>query len=165
MAKSKEEQEAYKEYQKYIKSKRFNIVKNAVFKRDNYACVCCGRTAEQTILQCHHKRYTHVGECNQDEIDDCITLCQNEHIALHRCKFNYKWYSHMNPRNRKDLRLVEIQDCKILVNQEGTEFYRADDYKELKQYKNEHRNNYIDISYYNKNTCKEIRIKADRAVS
>ena len=86
-------------HKKYITSKEFEHVRQAVFARDNYQCVICGRTDN---LVCHHKCYKHLGEGNQNEIDDCVTLCQLDHVAHHRAKYNYKWYSKEHPRNIKN---------------------------------------------------------------
>lgn len=107
MKKTDEEIKAYNDYKKYIRSAAFKKVRDKVFERDGYRCVCCGRTADETTLVCHHKCYRHVGEGNEAEISDCVSLCQNDHVLHHRGKHNYRWYSFSNPRNKKDLENTE----------------------------------------------------------
>lgn len=81
-----EEERASKSlYSKYLNSKEFSLVKDAVFARDGYRCVCCHRTE---WLQCHHTEYTHLGCGDEREINDCITLCSTCHSAISRATGN-----------------------------------------------------------------------------
>lgn len=115
-------------HKKYIKSKEFQEVRNAVLERDGHRCVLCHRTEN---LVCHHTSYRHLGEHNQNEIDDCITLCQLDHINHHRAKYNIYWYSVDHPRNN-DLKEIEVEGNRILVGEGG--FYDAVTFKKYRLY-------------------------------
>lgn len=98
--KAKERSKRYQAYQKYIRSKKFKIVKKAVEERDGYACAVCGRTRTDGVnLTCHHKTYAHLFSGGQEEINDCVTLCTICHRAVHSAKKNYLWFAMENPRN------------------------------------------------------------------
>lgn len=125
-------------HKKYIKTKEFECVREAVLSRDGYKCVICGRTDN---LVCHHTSYKHLGQHNLAEISDCVTLCQLDHINHHRGKYNIHWYSVEHPRNNDDLREVEYWGLKILVRSNGEDFFDAETYKKLKVYHNSNRGN------------------------
>lgn len=118
-------------HKKYIKTKEFEEVRQAVFERDGHKCVLCGRTDN---LVCHHTVYRHLGLHNQAEIDDCITLCQKDHLNHHSGKYNIYWYSPEHPRNCDDLREVEIEGVRVLVRSNGVDFFDAETYKRYKAY-------------------------------
>ena len=131
------------QHKKYIKTKKFEKVKQAVFERDGHKCVICGRTDN---LVCHHTNYRHLGQGNQAEIDDCITICQLEHVCLHRQAFNLNWYSVAHPRNDNDLREVEIENTKVLVRDNGKDFFNAETYKRYKLCPHKNRGNRASIT-------------------
>lgn len=60
-------------------------LRHEVFKRDNYKCVECGKTKEQTTLHCDH--ILPVAQGGSDELDNLQTLCQSCNLA----KSNRKW--------------------------------------------------------------------------
>lgn len=130
-------------HKKYIKTKKFEKVKQAVFERDGHKCVICGRTEN---LVCHHTNYRHLGQGNQSEIDDCITICQLEHVCLHRQAFNMNWYSVAHPRNDNDLREVEIENTKVLVRDNGKDFFNGETYKRYKLYIDKSKGNRASIN-------------------
>lgn len=131
------------QHKKYIKTKKFEKVKQAVFERDGHKCVICGRTEN---LVCHHTNYRHLGQGNQSEIDDCITICQLEHVCLHRQAFNMNWYSVAHPRNDNDLREIEIENTKVLVRDNGKDFFNGETYKRYKLYPSKKRGNRATIN-------------------
>lgn len=133
---NKDTLEKKKEFHKeYIKTPEFEEVKQAVFERDGHKCVCCQRTDK---LVCHHTGYRHLGQHNQAEVDDCVTLCVHCHaMGLHRNPANTYWFSVDHPRNCDDLREVDG----VLVRSNGEDFYDASTFKRLKIYKNKNRNN------------------------
>ncbi len=99
-SKRKQKSEEYLEYQRYIKGKRFQQVKNIVLERDGYRCQFCNRGKEDGVnLSVHHRTYKHLYEGGELEAADCITVCCPDHVALHRVKSNYSWFSMNNPRN------------------------------------------------------------------
>ena len=127
---NKDTLEKKKEFHKeYIKTPEFEEVKQAVFERDGHKCVCCQRTDK---LVCHHTGYRHLGQHNQAEVDDCVTLCVHCHaMGLHRNPANTYWFSVDHPRNCDDLREVDG----VLVRSNGEDFYDASTFKRLKIYK------------------------------
>lgn len=120
-------------HKEYIKTPEFEEVRKAVFERDGYKCVCCQRTDS---LVCHHTRYKNLGLHNQNEIDDCVTLCIHCHaMGIHKNPANIHWFSVDHPRNCDDLREVEG----ILVRSNGEDFYDAKTFRRLKIYRNKDR--------------------------
>lgn len=93
--KTEEEKALYKQYQKYIKSDEFKALREKVFQRDGYRCVCCGRSREDgAILNCHHRSYAHLfheGESTEDYValSDLTTICATCHRAIHRVPSNW----------------------------------------------------------------------------
>ena len=84
---------------KYMKTEEWNHIRQLVLQRDNYHCMCCGRTEDDTIsnksvnLTVHHNTYNYL--FNEEEHLDClITLCQLCHLNIHR-----------HPGNRRRFRL------------------------------------------------------------
>lgn len=116
-------------HKKYIKTKEFEEVRNAVFKRDNYKCILCGRTEN---LVCHHTSYRHLGYHNEKEIADCVTLCLADHLNHHKGKYNLWWYSVEHPRNNDDLRELDVDGHKILIRSNGLDIYDAITYRKIK---------------------------------
>lgn len=81
--KSEEEIEAYKKYQKHLKSDYFKAVKEKCLERDKYHCMFCGRTKEEgAILNVHHNNYGYLGS-ELEHMDCVITLCQSCHRHGH----------------------------------------------------------------------------------
>lgn len=97
--KEKEKSEAYKKYQSYIRTKKFDVVRQAVKERDE-VCQCCGRTQEDIVndqkitFNCHHRSYAHLFQSDEEEIGDCILLCSVCHRAIHAAKKNLRRFSH-----------------------------------------------------------------------
>lgn len=121
-------------HKEYIKTPEFEEVKKAVFERDGHKCVCCQRTDS---LVCHHTSYRHLGQHNQREIDDCVTLCVHCHaMGIHKNPANIHWFSVEHPRNCDDLREVDG----VLVRSNGEDFFDARTFKRLKIYVNRKRN-------------------------
>lgn len=92
---TEEYKDAYKKYQKYIKSSQFDILRQACFERDGYRCRCCGRSNEDVnskgkhyTLQAHHRSYEHLFEGGTAELNDLTTLCNLCHIACHKVTAN-----------------------------------------------------------------------------
>ena len=100
--KSKKDSEEYKKYQKYLKSKEFKALRDRVLERDGYRCRFCGRTLEEISenkkisLQAHHSSYEHLGECNDLEYNDLVTLCSVCHNACHKAKSNLGRFKNKN---------------------------------------------------------------------
>ncbi len=62
-------------------------IRHEVFKRDNYRCVECGATNNETILHVDH--ILPVSQGGSDELDNLQTLCEECNL----CKFNRCWKS------------------------------------------------------------------------
>lgn len=145
-------------HKKYIRTPEFGEVRKAVLERDGHKCVICGRTDN---LVCHHTSYKHLGQHNQAEIDDCVTLCQLDHVNHHRGKYNINWYSVDHPRNNDDLREVEFDGNRILVRSNGLDFYDARTFKKIKVHINKNRSCRNIICIGNKNYfCNRVVAKA-----
>lgn len=65
-------------YQKYLKSKKWNDIKQLVFKRDKYTCQGC--LTETKNLQAHHLIYDRI---YNEMCFDLITLCRKCHCNIH----------------------------------------------------------------------------------
>ena len=86
----------YRRYTKYIASKEFKEIKEAVFKRDNYSCVACGwnideydpdKKSNKRTLQCHHKDYSVLYD-EMNHLEYMSTLCSVCHRAIHAAPSN-----------------------------------------------------------------------------
>lgn len=87
----------YLQYKRYIASKEFDDVRNAVFTRDNNSCTACGwniseynpdKKSLKRTLHCHHKTYVHLYD-EMNHLDDLTTLCNVCHLAIHRAPSNF----------------------------------------------------------------------------
>lgn len=91
----KKRSKEYLEYQKYIRSKDFDEVKEIVKERDKF-CQCCGRTLEEIEnskslhFNVHHRSYKNLFKGGQEEASDCILLCSVCHKAIHSAKSNLR---------------------------------------------------------------------------
>ena len=65
----------------YMQSEDWKRLKSIVFERDNHRCVECNEGTNKLV--CHHKDYDNWGKGNNEERDDCITVCSRCHGILH----------------------------------------------------------------------------------
>jgi 5-methylcytosine-specific restriction endonuclease McrA len=72
-----------RKYDEYMNSEKWKEIRWLVLGRDNCVCVIC-KTCLAT--DCHHKSYNHFGEGNDKEINDCISLCHECHVNVHKTK-------------------------------------------------------------------------------
>jgi len=71
----------YAQYQAYLESDQWKILRSAILKRDNYICKLCAYTTENlSELNAHHNTYIRLG--NEDP-KDLITLCNHCHKLFH----------------------------------------------------------------------------------
>lgn len=95
-SKAKIRSKAYLKYMRYIKSKEFKLLREEIFKRDNYKCVVCGwnpdKDSDDRALTCHHISYEHLYS-EKDYPEDLITLCNVCHAAIHRSLKNKKRFN------------------------------------------------------------------------
>ena len=73
--------EWHKIHRRYIKTKQWLELRTKCYDRDDHKCQVCG---SEDDLSCHHRSYEHFMEGGESELDDCITLCKQCHIAIHR---------------------------------------------------------------------------------
>lgn len=68
----------------------FDDVRNAVFTRDNYRCVCCERGVEDgAILHAHHLKYRSLGGTNR--MGNLVTVCDRCHTPANHQKGGLLW--------------------------------------------------------------------------
>ena len=68
----------------------FDDVRNAVFTRDDYKCVCCGRgIKEGAILHAHHLKYRSLGGTNR--MGNLVTVCERCHTPANHQKGGLLW--------------------------------------------------------------------------
>lgn len=68
----------------------FDDVRNAVFTRDGYRCVCCGRGIEDgAILHVHHLKYRSLGGTNR--MKNLVTVCERCHTPANHQKGGLLW--------------------------------------------------------------------------
>jgi len=67
------------DYSAYLQTEHWKSVRNAVFRRDEYACTRC---SSKKKLQAHHLTYEHIGQ-EQNYLADLITLCSVCHSEIH----------------------------------------------------------------------------------
>ena len=68
----------------------FDDVRNAVFTRDNYTCVCCGRSIKDgAILHAHHLKYRSLGGTNR--MKNLVTVCERCHTPANHQKGGLLW--------------------------------------------------------------------------
>lgn len=68
----------------------FDDVRNAVFTRDDYKCVCCGRGVEDgAILHAHHLKYRSLGGTNR--MGNLVTVCDKCHTPANHQKGGLLW--------------------------------------------------------------------------
>lgn len=68
----------------------FDDVRNAVFTRDDYKCVCCGRgIKEGAILHVHHLKYRSLGGTNR--MGNHVTVCERCHTPANHQKDGLLW--------------------------------------------------------------------------
>ena len=72
------------EYEAYIHSPEWNIIKQKRKEIDGNKCIMCRRpesTCKKKGLQCHHITYDRLG--HEDVYKDLVTLCSSCHIKMH----------------------------------------------------------------------------------
>ena len=68
----------------------FDDVRNAVFTRDNYTCVCCRRSIKDgAILHVHHLKYRSLGGTNR--MGNLVTVCERCHTPANHQKGRKLW--------------------------------------------------------------------------
>lgn len=93
--KRKQKSEEYLKYQRYIKSDKFDEVKEIVKERDGHKCMMCGRTEEdfkgkKITFHVHHRSYSNLFKGGEEEASDCIEVCNVCHKAIHSAVSNYQ---------------------------------------------------------------------------
>lgn len=76
-------------YKQYMKSDKWQQIKDKRLEIDNYTCVMCGRHKSNCkSLQVHHITYARLG--SENVYTDLVSLCGTCHVRLHnyynRCK-------------------------------------------------------------------------------
>lgn len=65
-------------YNRYIKSEKWKLKREAVLRRDGYRCFVCGN---HKSLEAHHLTYKDFGK---EKLYQIITLCRSCHKAIHK---------------------------------------------------------------------------------
>ena len=66
-----------REFQDYIKSEKWKLLKEKRLEKDEFKCVLC-KSKEKLV--CHHLTYMRL---YKEEINDLITLCSRCHKRIH----------------------------------------------------------------------------------
>jgi 5-methylcytosine-specific restriction endonuclease McrA len=65
-------------YKKYLKTKHWKLLRNAVYGKFGRTCMVCGESHVE--VHAHHHRYINRGNEN---VDDMVCLCSKCHKKLH----------------------------------------------------------------------------------
>ena len=76
----KDTNEVFNKYSDYLKSRHWAKFKAKYRSKAIYQCCLCESTEK---LQLHHKTYQRVGN---EKIGDCVYLCANHHLLVHKCR-------------------------------------------------------------------------------
>lgn len=76
--KKKAPRKNWKNYQEYLKSPEWAIIKAEVKKRDSSTCQLC---ADEENIHCHHWRYPK--DWNDDSLDNVLVVCEKCHTRAH----------------------------------------------------------------------------------
>jgi 5-methylcytosine-specific restriction endonuclease McrA len=60
----------------YLRSRHWDLVRKAAYKRSGYKCAACGA---HTRLDAHHLTYAHIGHELDDEV---VAVCRDCHTKL-----------------------------------------------------------------------------------
>lgn len=72
------------EYRYLLRDWRWEERRLEIIERDDYECQCCGATADDALLQVHH-RYYEEGLLPWEYPDDAlVTLCEECHKDIHK---------------------------------------------------------------------------------
>ena len=66
------------DYNAYLLSDAWKIIREQALRRDGYTCKICGTGIN---LRVHHVNYEHLG--TEQELDDVVTLCEECHSKVH----------------------------------------------------------------------------------
>lgn len=71
-----------KEYNEYLKSPAWKLLRQDVFDRDGGRCTKCGcKPSRGNWLEAHHTTYVNFGN---EPLEDLLTLCRKCHVKHHR---------------------------------------------------------------------------------
>ena len=74
-------------------------MREKALERDGHRCQFCNRSDEEIAdnkkinLQIHHKCYDHLGDYDENELDDVITTCNICHKSMHSAPSNLRRFS------------------------------------------------------------------------
>jgi len=74
----------HNKYKVYRKSKEWNDLENLAYKRANYICEVCGKSAQVV----HHKTYP--ANFKDDNLDNLQVLCKDCHYKIHKKQIEHK---------------------------------------------------------------------------
>jgi 5-methylcytosine-specific restriction endonuclease McrA len=66
------------DYQTYLQTTRWRLIREEVLCRDGYRCVICYSNKN---LNCHHRCYDRIGD---EQFGDVYTLCADCHELFHK---------------------------------------------------------------------------------
>lgn len=91
---SKQRNEKYLKYQRYIKSKEWKEVRDEVLEERGRRCQICGRIEgeDKAKLSVHHRCYENLYN-EKEHKEDLLVVCSVCHTSIHRNKNNYKRFS------------------------------------------------------------------------
>jgi 5-methylcytosine-specific restriction endonuclease McrA len=80
----------WKRYKRYLQSREWQETRQAVFKRDHFRCMRCGkRGTRKNPIQAHHLSYVFYNTTGRTPLKDLQTLCLHCHEAETARRANY----------------------------------------------------------------------------
>jgi len=73
-------------YQAYLRTKHWHMLREAVLFRDNHRCFDCGTSEKLKHLEAHHMTYKNRGH---EQVGDLISLCHECHQCRHEIMYNH----------------------------------------------------------------------------
>lgn len=70
---------------RFLPEYKFRLIRMAVLRRDNYACVCCSKNADSASAAVHHVAPLVIGKSSKfcDKKSNLVAVCKHCHRRIH----------------------------------------------------------------------------------